>query len=77
MKEGNGLIGTARYASINAHIGKELSRRDDLESIAYTLIYFCKGKLPWQEVKGGTRKEKYACIKEIKCNTTVEQLCNS
>jgi serine/threonine protein kinase len=75
MKEGNGLIGTARYASINAHIGRELSRRDDLESIGYTLIYFIKGKLPWQDVKGSCRKAKYQHIKEVKMNTSVEALC--
>ena len=75
MKEGYGLIGTARYASINAHIGRELSRRDDLESIGYTLIYFLKGKLPWQDVKGSNRKEKYKKIKEMKLNLSVEKLC--
>ena len=75
MKEGYGLIGTARYASINAHIGRELSRRDDLESIGYTLIYFLKGKLPWQDVKGSNRKEKYKKIKEMKLNMSVEKLC--
>lgn len=75
MKEGYGLIGTARYASINAHIGRELSRRDDLESIGYTLIYFLKGKLPWQDVKGSNRKAKYKRIKEMKINLPLEKLC--
>ena len=75
MREGYGLIGTARYASINAHIGRELSRRDDLESIGYTLIYFLKGKLPWQDVKGTDRKAKYKKIKEMKMSLPVDKLC--
>jgi serine/threonine protein kinase len=48
FNEGLGFIGTAAFASINSHLGLELGRRDDLESLAYVLFYFLWGFLPWQ-----------------------------
>jgi casein kinase 1 len=41
------LTGTARYASIHAHLGEELARRDDLEAVGFVMLYFFNGSLPW------------------------------
>ncbi|GER25594.1 casein kinase I [Striga asiatica] len=47
--------GTVRYASVHAHLGRTGSRRDDLESLAYTLIFLIRGRLPWQGYQGETK----------------------
>jgi serine/threonine protein kinase len=70
-----GMIGTARYASINAHKGIEQSRRDDLESLGYILLYFYLGVLPWQKIKCDNKEEKYKKIMNMKINTPLEKLC--
>lgn len=70
------LTGTARYASLNTHMGYEQSRRDDLESLGYTLIYFLKGCLPWMGVHAKTGKEKHTVIGEMKRTVSFDALCD-
>lgn len=66
MVKNKNLIGTARYASINALDGNSQSRRDDLEAIGYVLMYFLRGRLPWQGIPVKNKEERYRKIMEKK-----------
>jgi len=71
---GNQMTGTAYYASNNAHLGNELSRRDDLESLGYLLIHFLRGSLPWKKIGAQMKEERDHKIQEIKLSKSTIEL---
>ena len=66
------ISGTIRYASMNAHMGIEQSRRDDLEGMLYVLIYFMRGKLPWE---GKIDADGFQELMKIKTSLSIQELC--
>ena len=68
-EEGKSVKYNRKYISINTYFGKEISRRDDIESLGYNLIYFFKGTLPWSKIS-----ESHD-IRDKKINTSLDELC--
>ena len=71
------LVGTPEYASMNAQKKEDLSRRDDMESLGYILVYFMLGNLPWQNVKVDKPWKKKERISKIMMSTSITSLCNN
>ena len=69
------FTGSFRYSSINNHKGIQQSRRDDLESISYMMMYFYKGKLPWQNIPAKDKREKLKKTYQRKTETSLDELC--
>jgi casein kinase 1 len=75
MRVERSLVGTARYASINVHQGLEPSRRDDLESVGYMLVFLLLKKLPWQGLKKKEDGDHIKLIGDCKMKTSLNDLC--
>ncbi|CAD8132010.1 unnamed protein product [Paramecium pentaurelia] len=75
FKDNKPFLGTSRYASIAAHKGYELSRKDDLESLGYMLIFLLKGSLPWQNVNHKNEEEKVKVVGLMKMRISSQELC--
>lgn len=70
------LISVSHFVFVLSHyVSLEQSRRDDLESLGYVLMYFNLGSLPWQGLKAATKRQKYERISEKKMSTPIEVLC--
>ena len=66
-----------RYISKNVHEGQEPSRRDDLISFVYILIFLLNKRLPWQQIKGESKEERILKVYNIKKNITYEKICSN
>ncbi|KAI9680697.1 MAG: hypothetical protein M1817_004137 [Caeruleum heppii] len=74
------IVGTIDFASINALSGvakfaQEMSRRDDMESLGYVLIYLLRGALPWDDCRAATEAECAELVLKMKRETSIEDLC--
>ncbi|CAK0882208.1 unnamed protein product [Prorocentrum cordatum] len=74
-ESGKCMVGTARYASLRAHMGQQLSRRDDLECVGYLLVWFLKGRLPWQGLDAISSEERMTKIAAAKAGIAAATLC--
>ena len=77
FRTGKNLVGTARFVSINAHLGYELSRRDDLLTLGYVMVYFTVGQLPWQHVDTRRKSARFQELGRMKQACSPAELCKN
>jgi len=71
------FVGTGDYASRHSLNGERVSRRDDVESIIYIMVYLFNGSLPWSDIKDNySGSEKYGKIRENMVNIDAKTLLN-
>ncbi|KAK2958301.1 putative Casein kinase I [Blattamonas nauphoetae] len=76
FRTGKEMLGTPRYATIQAHLGVEMGRRDDLEAVGTMLLYLLRGDLPWQGIMCPTAQDKFRSIGQMKLRMSVEETCH-
>jgi casein kinase 1 len=74
LQSGLKTVGTIAFASMNSHLGHTQSRRDDLESLVYTIVYLCRGCLPWQSIEGDSIEQYEVAVLEMK-TASAKTLC--
>jgi serine/threonine protein kinase len=74
LTTGQPFVGTTTFASVNTHKGITLSRRDDIESLSYVLLYLLRGSLPWQTIKATSRTQRNRLAAKQKQARNVERL---
>lgn len=70
------LTETTPYTLINSHLGVKPSHCDDLESLAYVLLYFLCGSLPWHSIKSAIKKQQQDSTLEMKMGLPPNVLCS-
>jgi len=69
------FVGTAGFSSLNSHSLIEQTRWDDLEGLAYILLYLRGGPLPWHKLTAtGSRHDRYNMVVQKKFNTSIEEI---
>ncbi|KAJ3146420.1 casein kinase I [Geranomyces michiganensis] len=74
FREKKSLSGTARYMSVNTHLGREQGRRDDMEALCHVFFYLLNSHLPWQGLKAASNRQKYERIGEVKQAVDIDEL---
>lgn len=74
-RDGKSLTGTVRYASVHTHQGIEQSRRDDLESLGYVMLFLINKSLPWMGMQAADRGEQNNKVMQSKRDISLDKLC--